>query len=105
MISAWSNVSFFHRDIRHKSYAYNMFSIGSTLPVSFSALRACFTATLILSRPEGFNMFLPVRYRIEIGSDAWPSEVITVVAPSGTMLQLIEDPSIPRRASAKCKDE
>jgi paired amphipathic helix protein Sin3a len=36
---------------------------------------------------QGFNTFLPVGYRIEVGSDAQSSEVITVTTPSGTMLQ------------------
>jgi paired amphipathic helix protein Sin3a len=34
-------------------------------------------------------------YRIEVGSDAQSSEVITVTTPSGTMLQSTNGPSIP----------
>jgi len=44
---------------------------------------------------QGFNTFLPVGYRIEVGSDAQSSEVITVTTPSGTMLQSTNSPSIP----------
>ncbi|KAH9983794.1 hypothetical protein BJV74DRAFT_878832 [Russula compacta] len=43
---------------------------------------------------QGFNTFLPVGYRIEVGSDAQSSEVITVTTPSGTMLQSTNSPSI-----------
>jgi paired amphipathic helix protein Sin3a len=44
---------------------------------------------------QGFNTFLPVGYRIEVGSDAQSSEVITVTTPSGTMLQSTSSPVIP----------
>jgi len=44
---------------------------------------------------QGFNTFLPVGYRIEVGSDAQSSEVITVTTPSGTMLQSTNSPGIP----------
>ncbi|KAI0302797.1 hypothetical protein B0F90DRAFT_1627282 [Multifurca ochricompacta] len=43
---------------------------------------------------QGFNTFLPVGYRIEVGSDAQSSEVITVTTPSGTMLQSTTTPGI-----------
>jgi len=43
---------------------------------------------------QGFNKFLPIGYRIEVGSDA-QSMVITVTTPSGTMLQSTNSPSIP----------
>ncbi|KAI0263083.1 hypothetical protein BC834DRAFT_939102 [Gloeopeniophorella convolvens] len=44
---------------------------------------------------QGFNTFLPVGYRIEVGSDSQSSEVITVTTPSGTMLQSTSSPGIP----------
>jgi paired amphipathic helix protein Sin3a len=44
---------------------------------------------------QGFNTFLPIGYRIEVGTDAQSSEVITVTTPSGTMLQSTNSPSIP----------
>ncbi|KAI9451486.1 hypothetical protein F5148DRAFT_1378838 [Russula earlei] len=43
---------------------------------------------------QGFNTFLPVGYRIEVGSDAQSLEVITVTTPSGVMLQSTNSPSI-----------
>ena len=49
---------------------------------------------------QGFNTFLPVGYRIEVGSDAQSSEVITVTTPSGTMLQSTNSPVIPAPAQA-----
>ena len=55
-------------------------------------------ATLFHGHPsliQGFNTFLPVGYRIEVGSDAHSSEVITVTTPSGTMLQSTNSPGIP----------
>jgi histone deacetylase complex regulatory component SIN3 len=55
-------------------------------------------ATLFHSRPsliQAFNTFLPVGYRIEVGSDAQSSEVITVTTPSGTMLHSINSLGIP----------
>jgi paired amphipathic helix protein Sin3a len=55
-------------------------------------------ATLFHGHPsliQGFNTFLPVGYRIEVGSDAQSSEVITVTTPSGTMLQSTNSPGIP----------
>ncbi|KAH9162891.1 hypothetical protein EDB89DRAFT_609720 [Lactarius sanguifluus] len=42
----------------------------------------------------GFQHFLPVGYRIEVGSDSQSSEVITVTTPSGTMLRSTNTPSI-----------
>jgi len=56
-------------------------------------------ATLFHGHPsliQGFNTFLPVGYRIEVGSDSQSSEVITVTTPSGdTMLRSTNTPSIP----------
>jgi paired amphipathic helix protein Sin3a len=55
-------------------------------------------ATLFHGHPsliQGFNTFLPVGYRIEVGSDAQSSEVITVTTPSGTMLQSTNSPGMP----------
>ncbi|KAN0116479.1 hypothetical protein V8E52_005860 [Russula decolorans] len=55
-------------------------------------------ATLFHGHPsliQGFNTFLPVGYRIEVGSNAQSSEVITVTTPSGTMLQSTNSPGIP----------
>ncbi|KAI9444070.1 hypothetical protein H4582DRAFT_2109296 [Lactarius indigo] len=55
-------------------------------------------ATLFQGHPfliQGFNTFLPVGYRIEVGSDSQSSEVITVTTPSGTMLRSTNTPSIP----------
>ena len=54
-------------------------------------------ATLFHGHPfliQGFNTFLPVGYRIEVGSDSQSSEVITVTTPSGTMLRSTNTPSI-----------
>ncbi|KAH9179056.1 hypothetical protein EDB89DRAFT_2217542 [Lactarius sanguifluus] len=53
-------------------------------------------ATLFHGHPfliQGFNTFLPVGYRIEVGSDSQSSEVITVTTPSGTMLSSIDLPT------------
>jgi paired amphipathic helix protein Sin3a len=44
---------------------------------------------------QGFNTFLPVGYRIEVGSDAQSFEVITVTTPSGIMLQSTNSSGIP----------
>ena len=55
-------------------------------------------ATLFQGHPfliQGFNTFLPVGYRIEVGSDSQSSEVITVTTPSGTMLRSTNTPSNP----------
>lgn len=55
-------------------------------------------ATLFHGHPsliQGFNTFLPAGYRIEVGSDAQSSEVITVTTPSGTMVQSTNSPGIP----------
>ena len=35
---------------------------------------------------QRFNKFLPVGYRIEVGTDAQSSEIITVTTPSGVLL-------------------
>ncbi|KAH9005601.1 paired amphipathic helix [Lactarius hatsudake] len=54
-------------------------------------------ATLSHGHPfliQGFNTFLPVGYRIEVGPDSQSSEVITVTTPSGTMLRSTNTPSI-----------
>ena len=42
---------------------------------------------------SGFNTFLPVGYRIDVGSDTHSSEYITVTTPSGTVLQSNNDPN------------
>ena len=55
-------------------------------------------ATLFHGHPfliQGFNTFLPVGYRIEVGSDSQSSEVITVTTPSGTMLRSTNTPGNP----------
>ncbi|THH20323.1 hypothetical protein EW146_g1003 [Bondarzewia mesenterica] len=41
---------------------------------------------------KGFNTFLPVGYRIDVGSDSHSSEYITVTTPSGTVLQPTNGP-------------
>ncbi|KAH8992694.1 hypothetical protein EDB92DRAFT_541726 [Lactarius akahatsu] len=68
-------------------------------------------ATLFHGHPfliQGFNTFLPVGYRIEVGSDSQSSEVITVTTPSGTMLRSTNTPSIsvpPQSLSAPPQQE
>jgi len=83
----------FPRVIPHKCYfSHHLFDRIDTPGV----IRR--VATLFHGHPsliQGFNTFLPVGYRIEVGSDAQSSEVITVTTPSGTMLQSTNGPDIP----------
>jgi paired amphipathic helix protein Sin3a len=83
----------FHRVIRHKSHAYKHVFDRIDTPGVIQRVASLFHGHPSLI--QGFNTFLPVGYRIEVGSDAQSSEVITVTTPSGTMLQSTNSPSIP----------
>ncbi|TFY70749.1 hypothetical protein EVG20_g2247 [Dentipellis fragilis] len=53
-------------------------------------------STLFRGHPaliQGFNTFLPVGYRIDVGSDSRSNDFITVTTPSGTMRQAMSGPS------------
>jgi paired amphipathic helix protein Sin3a len=87
----------FHRVIRHKSHAYKHVFDRIDTPGVIQRVASLFHGHPSLI--QGFNTFLPVGYRIEVGSDAQSSEVITFTTPSGTvtMLQVpsTNSPSIP----------
>jgi paired amphipathic helix protein Sin3a len=91
VVFMWADV-FFHRFIPHKSFRSQCACRIDTPGVIQRV------ANLFHGHPsliQGFNTFLPIGYRIEVGSDAQSSEVITVTTPSGTMLQSTNSPSIP----------
>lgn len=78
------NISF-HRVVRHKKLiAHNVFDRVDTTGVIQRVARLFHAHPSLI---QGFNTFLPVGYRVEVGSDVQSSGVITIMTPSGAMSQ------------------